>query len=201
MIGIVDYGCGNLFSLKSSFARLGAATVVSGDARELGKCDRIVLPGVGAFADAAQKLTACGLDKAVVRMSKHIPLLGICLGMQLLFEKSFEYGEHAGLGLLEGSVVTLKDRVDKGYKIPQMGWNALAIVRKNRLLARVKDGDHMYFVHSYHAVDCRDSVTAVVDYGGDVTAAVERGNVFGTQFHPEKSGDAGLAVLKAFTEL
>ncbi len=201
MTGIVDYGCGNLFSLKSAFARLGVTTVVSGDARELGRCDRIVLPGVGAFGDAAQKLKASGLDKAIVRMSKHIPLLGVCLGMQLLFEKSCEYGEHAGLGLLGGSVAPLSDHVSSGYKIPQMGWNALDVKRDNRLLNGVKSGDSVYFVHSYHAVDCADSVIATTDYCGDVTAAVELGNVFGTQFHPEKSGDVGLAVLKAFTEL
>lgn len=196
MVGIIDYGVGNLFSLRSSFAAIGAEAFVSGDAAELGKADRLVLPGVGAFGDAAEKLRSTGLDAFVKEQSASgKPLLGICLGMQLLFEKSDEYGEHFGLGLLKGQVVPMAGKLPADLKIPHMGWNALHLTKPAKLL---QDGSYVYFVHSFYAENCADSVAAVTDYGIPITAAVEKGNVFGCQFHPEKSGNAGLAILKNF---
>ena len=199
MIGIIDYGVGNLFSLRSSFAALGAEAFVSGDPAELGKADRLVLPGVGAFGDAAQKLRSSGLEgfvKAQAAAGK--PLLGICLGMQLLFEKSFEYGEHEGLGLLRGRVVGMSGRLPAELKIPHMGWNALRLTKSAKLL---EEGSYVYFVHSFYAEGCEDSLAAVTDYGIPITAAVEKDNIFGCQFHPEKSGNTGLAILKKFCEV
>ena len=200
MIGIIDYGVGNLFSLRSSFDFIGAQTFVSGDEKELAKADKLILPGVGAFGDAAQKLRQTGLDTFVCRQAeKGVPLMGICLGMQLLFEKGFEYGEHEGLGLLKGNVVSMKGRLPRSLKIPHMGWNALQIVNKNsRLLSEIQEGDYVYFVHSYYAEGCADSLAAVSQYGIPITAAVEKGNIFGCQFHPEKSGQVGLNILRAF---
>lgn len=201
MIGIVDYGCGNLFSLKSSFNVIGADSVVCASEKRLSECDGIVLPGVGAFADAADKLNKSGLGAAVKALSERVPILGICLGMQLLFDKSFEYGEHDGLGLISGDVKPLAGYVERGLKIPHMGWNALQIASDCPLFKYVRDGDFVYFVHSFFADAKSDSVCAYTDYGGRVTAAVQNGNVFGTQFHPEKSGEVGLSVLKAFAEM
>ena len=199
MVGIIDYGVGNLFSLRSSFAAIGVEAFVSGDASELAKADRLILPGVGAFGDAAQKLRDSGLDTFVKEQAASgKPLMGICLGMQLLFEKSFEYGEHAGLGLLKGQVVGMSGRLPEGLKIPHMGWNALRCTKPAKLL---EEGSFVYFVHSFYAENCEDSVAAVTDYGIPITAAVEQGNIFGCQFHPEKSGTVGLAILKAFTQL
>lgn len=202
MIGIIDYGVGNLFSLRSSFAAIGQDCFVSSDPAELAKADKLVLPGVGAFGDAAEKLRATKLDgfvKAQAAAGK--PLLGICLGMQLLFEKSFEYGEHEGLGLLQGQIVPMADRLPDGLKVPHIGWNALRIAKRDsRLLRGIQDGDHVYFVHSFYAEGCGDSLAADTEYGIPLTAAVEKGNLFGCQFHPEKSGAVGLAILKAFTE-
>lgn len=197
-VGIVDYGCGNMFSLKSSFARLGALVEAVSDERGMAKCDRLVLPGVGAFGDAAEKLHKSGADAAVAAAAKSTPLLGICLGMQLLFEKSTEYGEHKGLGLLDGIITPLKGYV-QNVKIPHMGWNSLVKLRKSKLLKYTDDGTYVYFVHSYHATEAR-CVVATADYGGAVTAAAERGHIFGTQFHPEKSGENGLKILQAFLE-
>ena len=197
MVGIIDYGVGNLFSLCSSFKAIGADAFVSGDPERLASADRLVLPGVGAFADAAEKLRASGLDAFVREQSAAgKPLLGICLGMQLLFEKSFEYGEHEGLGLLKGQVVPMEGRLPAGLKIPHMGWNKLE-VKAGRLLPE-SDGQYVYFVHSFYAEGCEDSLSAVTEYGIPITAAVERGNLFGCQFHPEKSGNAGLAILRRF---
>lgn len=200
MIGIIDYGVGNLFSLKSSFEAIGVQTFVSGDAEELAQADQLVLPGVGAFGDAAEKLCQTGLDRFVCQQAAAgVPLLGICLGMQLLFEKSFEYGEHAGLGLLKGQVVPMAERLPEGLKIPHMGWNALQFCqRDSRLFSRIREGDFVYFVHSFFAEGCEDSLAAVTDYGIPITAAVEQGNIFGCQFHPEKSGQVGLEILRAF---
>ena len=200
MIGIIDYGVGNLFSLKSSFEAIGVQTFVSGDAEALAKADRLVLPGVGAFGDAAEKLRQSGLDVFVCRQAASgVPLMGICLGMQLLFEKSYEYGEHRGLGLLKGQVVPMAERLPEGLKIPHMGWNALRFCLKDsRLFSRIREGDFVYFVHSYFAEGCEDSLAAVTDYGIPITAAVEQGNIFGCQFHPEKSGRIGLEILRAF---
>lgn len=197
MVGIIDYGVGNLFSLRSSFSAIGEEAFVSGDPERLAEADRLVLPGVGAFADAAEKLRLSGLDSFVRQQAgAGKPLLGICLGMQLLFEKSFEYGEHRGLGLLKGQVVPMAGRLPEELKIPHMGWNRLE-VRRGRLLENA-DGKYVYFVHSYFAEGCEDSLAAVTEYGIPITAAVERDNLFGCQFHPEKSGSAGLAILGAF---
>ena len=199
MVGIIDYGVGNLFSLRSSFAAIGAGAFVSGDPAELAKADRLVLPGVGAFGDAAQKLRDSGLD-AFVREQAGAgkPLLGICLGMQLLFEKSYEYGEHEGLGILKGQVVPMAGKLPADLKIPHMGWNRLQLTKPTRLL---EEGSYVYFVHSFYAENCSDSVAAVTDYGIPITAAVESRNIFGCQFHPEKSGNAGLEILRKFCNL
>ena len=200
MVGIIDYGVGNLFSLRSSFRAIGEAAFVSSNPAELEKADRLVLPGVGAFEDAASKLRASGLDGFVRQQAAAgKPLLGICLGMQMLFEKSYEYGEHEGLGLLKGQVVPMAGRIDPALKIPHMGWNALE-VKQGRLLAEV-DGQHVYFVHSFYAEGCEASLAAVTEYGIPITAAVEQGNIFGCQFHPEKSGHVGLSILRKFCSL
>ena len=199
MVGIIDYGVGNLFSLRSSFAAIGVEAFVSGDASELAKADRLILPGVGAFGDAAEKLRQSGLDAFVrEQAASGKPLMGICLGMQLLFEKSFEYGEHTGLGLLKGQVVGMSGRLPEGLKIPHMGWNALRCTKPSKLL---EEGSFVYFVHSFYAENCEDSVAAVTDYGIPITAAVEKDNIFGCQFHPEKSGNVGLEILKKFCEV
>ena len=200
MVGIIDYGVGNLFSLQSSFKAIGEEAFVSGDMEELAKADRLLLPGVGAFEDAAKKLRASGLDSFVRQQAAAgKPLLGICLGMQMLFEKSFEYGEHEGLGLLKGQVVPMAGKLPSELKIPHMGWNALS-VRQGRLLEAV-DGQYVYFVHSFYAEGCDDSLAAVTEYGIPITAAVEKGNIFGCQFHPEKSGNVGLSILRRFCQL
>ena len=201
MIGIIDYGVGNLFSLKSSFEAIGVETFVSGDAAELDKADKLVLPGVGAFGDAAVKLRQTGLDAYVrTKAATGVPLMGICLGMQLLFEKSFEYGEHEGLGLLKGQVVPMSGKLPKELKIPHMGWNSLHFTNsKSRLFSNTKEGDFVYFVHSFYAEGCSDSLAATTHYGIALTAAVEKDNIFGCQFHPEKSGNVGLGILKAFS--
>ncbi len=202
MVAIVDYGVGNLFSLKSSFAAIGAAATVTSDKAVIESADRILLPGVGAFGDAAKKLRDSGLDKVVVNEAKSgKPLMGICLGMQLLFEKSYEYGEHEGLGLLSGNVVPMEGRIPSGLKIPHIGWNALKLSRENPLFSGIKEGDCVYFVHSYFADNCADSVIATANYGIDITAAVAKNNIFGCQFHPEKSGKVGLEILRAFVNI
>ena len=196
MVGIIDYGVGNLFSLRSSFAAIGVEAFVSGDATELAKADRLILPGVGAFGDAAQKLRDSGLDAFVKEQAAAgKPLMGICLGMQLLFEKSYEYGEHEGLGLLRGQVVGMNGRLPAELKIPHMGWNALQLTKPAKLL---EDGSYVYFVHSFYAENCEASLAAVTDYGIPITAAVESRNIFGCQFHPEKSGNVGLEILRKF---
>ena len=202
MTAIVDYGVGNLFSLRSSLAAIGEEAEVTGDARRIAAADRVILPGVGAFADARRKLAGTGMDSAVLGAAESgKPLLGICLGMQLLFERSHEYGEHAGLGLLRGEVVGMAGRIPAGLPIPHIGWNALDILRPGGILKYVKGGDCVYFVHSYCAVGCDESLTTTAEYGMAVTAAVSLGNVHGCQFHPEKSGRVGLSILRAFCEL
>jgi glutamine amidotransferase len=202
MIAIVDYGVGNLFSLKSSFDAIGRDVVVTGDAQVLREAERIVLPGVGAFGDAAEKLRRTGLDAAVkAEAAAGKPLLGICLGMQLLFDKSYEYGEHAGLGLIPGAVKPIADVIPADYKIPHIGWNALHLRRPSPLMKYTRAGECVYFVHSFAAFDCGESVIATAEYGPELTAAVQRGSVFGCQFHPEKSGRVGLNILKAFCEV
>ena len=200
MVGIIDYGVGNLFSLCSSFKAIGEDAFVSGDPAVLAKADRLVLPGVGAFEDAAKKLRETGMaDFVRAQAAEGKPLLGICLGMQLLFEKSYEYGEHEGLGLLKGQVVPMAGKISADLKIPHMGWNSLE-VKQGRLLADV-DGQFVYFVHSFYAENCEDSLAAVTEYDIPITAAVEQGNIFGCQFHPEKSGNVGLNILRAFCEI
>ena len=205
MIAIVDYGVGNLFSLSSSVQSLGAEVCVTGHAQDLRAANHILLPGVGAFADAMAKLEGTGLIPVLKEEAARKPLLGICLGMQLLFEKSYEYGEHTGLGLIPGSVCPLADDLrDPALKVPHIGWNALQIVpdrQADPLFRYVRSGEYVYYVHSYYAKDCAASTLAVSDYSIPVTGAVRSGLVYGTQFHPEKSGDTGLRLLKAFVEL
>ncbi len=201
MVVIVDYGVGNLFSLVSSFAAIGVEAKTSGDRAEIEKADRIILPGVGAFGDAAKKLFSSGLAQVVVEQAKKgVPVLGICLGMQLLFEKSFEFGEYDGLGLISGEIRPIADVIPADLKIPHIGWNALHFVgEKNPLFRYVEEGEHVYFVHSFYGANCQD-VIATAEYGVPLTAAVAKGNVYGCQFHPEKSGKVGLSILRAFCE-
>ena len=203
MIAIIDYGVGNLFSLAGSLKKLDLDAVVTSDPTEIKKCDRIILPGVGAFGDAAEKLFNSGLADVILdEVKEGKPLMGICLGMQLLFEKSFEYGEHKGLGLIPGSVVPLNDVLKGSLKVPHIGWNALDVKKPdNPLMKYTKQGDYMYYVHSFYADTEPDYVLATSEYGFDVTGAVSKGNVYGTQFHPEKSGNDGLKILKAFSEI
>lgn len=201
MIAIIDYGVGNLFSLCSSLKFIGADAIVTSKEEEIRGADKIILPGVGAFADAAEKLRTMRLDVLLrEEAARGKPLLGICLGMQLLFERSFEYGEHRGLGLLKGSVVPMEGVIPAELKIPHIGWNALHFTRQHPLFRYIKEEDCVYFVHSYFATDCDDSVIATAEYGKELTAAVALGNVMGCQFHPEKSGTVGLNILKAFCE-
>ena len=202
MIAIIDYGVGNLFSLASSLKSLGLETKVIRDAAAIRAADHIILPGVGAFADAMAKLEATGLVPVIKQEVEHKPLLGICLGMQLLFEKSYEYGEHAGLGFIQGEVCPLEpDLADKSLKVPQIGWNALHIVKDDPLFQYIREGEYVYYVHSYYGKNCTESTLATSEYSIPVTGAVRAGKVYGTQFHPEKSGDTGLRILKAFAEL
>lgn len=202
MIAIIDYGVGNLFSLQRSFESIGAQITVTADPEVICQAEKIVLPGVGAFEDAANKLRASGLDKLVCRQAAlGKPLLGICLGMQLLFEESYEYGCHKGLGLIPGKVVPMEGVIPADLKIPHIGWNGLHIEKENSLLKYVKEGDCVYFVHSYYATDCESAVVATAEYGASLTAAVAKDNVMGCQFHPEKSGSVGLSILRAFKEM
>lgn len=203
MVAIVDYGVGNLFSLSCSLNAIGVEAALTSDAEVLRKADRIILPGVGAFGDAAKKLRASGLDAVVKEEAeKGKPLLGICLGMQLLLERGFEYGEHSGIGLIKGSIVPIADSISEGLKIPHIGWNSLKFTgEKSPIFKYINDGDFVYFVHSFHGQDCEEGTIATTEYGGTLTAAVARGNIYGCQFHPEKSGKVGLKILKAFCEL
>lgn len=202
MIAIVDYGVGNLFSLNSSLELTGVESVVTADKAVLRSADKILLPGVGAFEDAAKKLRESGLADLIKELAAAgKPLLGICLGMQMLFEKSYEYGEHTGLGLIPGNVRPIRDVIPADYKIPHIGWNALHLKQESPIFKYISQGDCVYFVHSFYAADCDDHVVATAEYGAELTAAVARGNVYGCQFHPEKSGNAGLSILKAFAEL
>ncbi len=205
MIAIIDYGVGNLFSLSSSFKSIGANTVVTGDPEVIKKAEKLVLPGVGAFSDAAAKLRDSGLDKIIIEEVKNgKPLLGICLGMQMLFTESLEYGTHKGLGLIPGSVVPMKGVVPAELKVPHIGWNGLIFPEnkpKSKIFKYLNSGDHMYFVHSFYATNCEDYVSSKTEYGALLTASAENENVYGVQFHPEKSGEKGLLILKAFCEL
>ena len=203
MVAIIDYGVGNLFSLSSSFAAIGEEAVITGDEDIIRRADRLILPGVGAFGDAADKLRESGLDKVILdEASKGKPLMGICLGMQLLLDVSFEYGEHKGLGLIKGEIRPISEVIPTNLPIPQIGWNALSIKgEKHPIFKYLNDGDCVYFVHSYYGANCDESVIAECEYGASLTAAVASKNVCGCQFHPEKSGKVGLSILKAFCEL
>lgn len=202
MIAIVDYGVGNLYSLCSSFKMIGADAVITSDADKISEADRIILPGVGAFGDAADKLRATGLDRVVTdEAKKGKNIMGICLGMQLLFDKSYEYGVHEGLGLLKGEIVPMEGKISPDLKIPHIGWNALHFHKNSSLLKYINEGDCVYFVHSYYAENCGDSLVATAEYGRELTAMVQKDNVMGCQFHPEKSGEVGLSILKAFCEV
>ena len=203
MIAIIDYGVGNLFSLASSFKAIGADVAVVSDPNALESYEKIVLPGVGAFGDAAKKLRDCGMEAALkAEAAKGKPVLGICLGMQLLLEKSFEYGEHEGLGLIKGEIRSISEVIPSDLKIPHIGWNALHLTKPDcPIFKYLKEGDHVYFVHSFYGASCEESVIATCEYGAPLTAAVANGNVFGCQFHPEKSGGVGLSILKAFCEV
>ena len=201
MIAIVDYGVGNLFSLQSSFERIGAETVITSDVEILNAADKVLLPGVGAFRDAREKLARTGLDKVLIRLAHEgKKIMGICLGMQMLFDKSFEYGEYEGLGLLRGNVVGMQGTIPENLKIPHIGWNSLSLKASHPIFKYTKEGDFVYFVHSFYATDCDESLLATSEYGREITAAVAIGNVCGTQFHPEKSGEVGLNILRAFAE-
>ena len=204
MIAIIDYGVGNLFSLCSSLKSIGAEAIVTPDPDTIRVADRIILPGVGAFADAAEKLRATGLDQVLLEeAARGKKIMGICLGMQMLFEESHEYGIHKGLGLIPGRVVPMAGYIPEGLKIPHIGWNPLILKGegKHPLLKYVEESDCVYFVHSYFATDCTESVIATAEYGKELTAAVAKDNVMGCQFHPEKSGKVGMAILKAFCEM
>lgn len=201
MIAVIDYGVGNLFSLCSSLGAVGADAVVTSDIDKIRSAHKLILPGVGAFADAAEKLRLSGLDEIVrERAAAGVDIMGICLGMQMLFDESHEYGVHRGLGLLRGKVVPIKGAVPDGYKIPHIGWNALHFQKNSDLFRYINENDCVYFVHSYYAAECADSVIATAEYGTELTAAVQMDNVMGCQFHPEKSGKVGLGILRAFCE-
>ncbi len=202
MIAVIDYGVGNLFSLKSSLTSIGAEACVTRDAEVIHEADHLILPGVGAFGDAVKKLKETGMFEVVRREANSgKPMLGICVGMQLLFERSLEFGEHDGLGLIHGTVDAIEKRIPQELDIPHMGWNSLSYVKESPLFASIPEGSFVYFVHSYSAVDCETDTIAVSEYGVPLTAAVQKKNVFGTQFHPEKSGEIGLAILRSFCAL
>ena len=206
MIAVIDYGVGNLFSLTASLKYLGAETVVTNRSEDIEKADRIILPGVGAFEDAAAKLRATGLvDTIMKETAAGKPLLGICLGMQLLFEESHEYGVHKGLGLIKGTVASIDEDLKKqgitDLKVPHIGWNALDFKEDEPLFKYIKQGDCVYYVHSFYGRDCEESTIATSMSGIKITGAVRNGSVYGTQFHPEKSGDVGLNILRAFMEV
>jgi len=202
MTAVIDYGVGNLFSLVGSLKHIGAESVVTADAEVIRAADRIILPGVGAFGDAYEKLAATGLIGVIKEQAAAgKPILGICLGMQLLFDRSFEYGEHRGLGLIHGEICPIADDLTVPLKVPHMGWNSLHFVRENPLFRYVEEGEYVYYVHSFYAKNCSESVIATSDYGIAITGAAAAGNVYGTQFHPEKSGKTGLNILRAFLEL
>ncbi len=205
MVAIIDYGVGNLFSLRSSLAAIGAEAAATGDPEAIRAADKLILPGVGAFGDAAALLRRDGLDRLICQEAgRGKPLLGICLGMQLLFDYSTEYGQHQGLGLIPGSIQPIREVIPGGYKVPHIGWNALHFPAgrpASPLFQQIREGDCVYFVHSFYAAHCEEHVIATAEYGPELTAAAAKGNVYGVQFHPEKSGDVGLAILRAFCQL
>ena len=203
MIAVIDYGVGNLFSLTGSLRYIGAEIKVTAKRREIEDSSAVILPGVGAFGDAYARLEECGLVDVLLSQARSgKPMLGICLGMQMLFDCSFEYGEHRGLGLIKGDVCPIAPDLKQSVKVPHMGWNSLKFVRPSPLFRYISEGEYVYFVHSYYAKNCKEVITSAAEYGGvTLTASAENGNVFGTQFHPEKSGAAGLKILRAFSEI
>ena len=203
MIAVIDYGVGNLFSLTGSLRYIGAEIKVTAKRREIEDSSAVILPGVGAFGDAYARLEECGLVDVLLSQARSgKPMLGICLGMQMLFDCSFEYGEHRGLGLIKGDVCPIAPDLKQSVKGPHMGWNSLKFVRPSPLFRYISEGEYVYFVHSYYAKNCKEGITSAAEYGGvTLTASAENGNVFGTQFHPEKSGAAGLKILRAFSEI
>lgn len=202
MIRIIDYGVGNLFSLRSSLRAIGIDADYTGNSAEIRKADKLILPGVGAFRDAREALRSTGLDRVVQEEAgKGKPLMGICLGMQMLFDRSYEYGEYEGLGLIPGEIVPMEGRIPKDLPIPHIGWNELMLKQPSPLMKNTANGDNVYFVHSYYAETPAEYVIATTDYGVEMTAAVQKDNVSGCQFHPEKSSEVGLSILKAFCEL
>lgn len=202
MIRIIDYGVGNLFSLKSSLRAIGIDADYTGNPAEIRKADKLILPGVGAFRDAREALRSTGLDRVVQEEAgKGKPLMGICLGMQMLFDWSYEFGEYEGLGLIPGEIVPMEGRIPKDLPIPHIGWNELMLKQPSPLMKNTANGDYVYFVHSYYAETPAEYVIATTDYGVEMTAAVQKDNVYGCQFHPEKSSEVGLSILKAFCEL
>lgn len=202
MIRIIDYGVGNLFSLRSSLRAIGIDADYTGNPAEIRKADKLILPGVGAFRDAREALRSTGLDRVVQEEAgKGKPLMGICLGMQMLFDRSYEYGEYEGLGLIPGEIVPMEGRIPKDLPIPHIGWNELMLRQPSPLMKNTANGDYVYFVHSYYAETPAEYVIATTDYGVEMTAAVQKDNVYGCQFHPEKSSEVGLSILKAFCEL
>lgn len=202
MIRIIDYGVGNLFSLKSSLRAIGIDADYTGNPAEIRKADKLILPGVGAFRDAREALRSTGLDRVVQEEAgKGKPLMGICLGMQMLFDRIYEYGEYEGLGLIPGEIVPMEGRIPKDLPIPHIGWNELMLKQPSPLMKNTANGDYVYFVHSYYAETPAEYVIATTDYGVEMTAAVQKDNVYGCQFHPEKSSKVGLSILKAFCEL
>ena len=202
MIRIIDYGVGNLFSLRSSLRAIGIDADYTGNPAEIRKADKLILPGVGAFRDAREALRSTGLDRVVQEEAgKGKPLMGICLGMQMLFNRSYEYGEYEGLGLIPGEIVPMEGRIPKDLPIPHIGWNELVLKQPSPLMKNTANGDYVYFVHSYYAETPAEYVIATTDYGVEMTAAVQKDNVYGCQFHPEKSSEVGLSILKAFCEL
>lgn len=202
MIRIIDYGVGNLFSLRSSLRAIGIDADYTGNPAEIRKAYKLILPGVGAFRDAREALRSTGLDRVVQEEAgKGKPLMGICLGMQMLFDRSYEYGEYEGLGLIPGEIVPMEGRIPKDLPIPHIGWNELMLKQPSPLMKNTANGDYVYFVHSYYAETPAEYVIATTDYGVEMTAAVQKDNVYGCQFHPEKSSEVGLSILKAFCEL
>ena len=205
MIAIVDYGVGNIFSLCSSFKYIGADICLTSDVATIKRADKVIFPGVGAFRDAEAKLRAIGLDKVVIDEAKSgKPFLGICLGMQMMLTKSYEFGEYQGLDIIPGNVISMEGVVPSDYKIPHIGWNKLIFPKdkpKSPIFRYVNEGEHVYFVHSYYCTDCAPDTIATTEYGAELTAAIARDNIFGVQFHPEKSGEVGLNILRAFKEL
>ena len=201
MIAVIDYGVGNLYSLSHSLAHIGAENIVTRDPEIIASADKLILPGVGAFEDARRKLDETGLTGLIVERAKSgTPLMGICLGMQMLFDKSYEYGEHEGLHLIPGEICPIEKDLSRPLKVPHIGWNTLNIVRPCLLTKYISEGDSVYYVHSYYAKNIGEALSASSEYDVTIPGIVTNGNVFGTQFHPEKSGEIGLRILKAFAE-